>query len=40
MDIGMGTRLYPLSDRDEDETKVWYQLSLGMRMRIIFFYRN
>jgi len=44
MSICMGTRLYPLSDGDEDETKVWYPLSLdmgmGMGMRINFFYGN
>jgi len=28
MDIGMGTRLYPLPDGDGDETKVWYLLNL------------
>jgi len=34
----MGTRLYPLPGGDEDETKVWYSLYLGMRMN--FFYGN
>jgi len=28
----MGTRLYLLPDEDEDETKVWYPLDLGIRM--------
>jgi len=32
----MSTRLYPLLGGDEDETKVWYMLDLGMRMN--FFY--
>jgi len=40
MSMGMGTRLYPLPVRDGDETKVWYPLSLGMRMGMNFFYRD
>ena len=32
----MGTRLYPLPGGDEDETKVWYPLSLDMGMGWIF----
>jgi len=28
----MGMRLYPLSGENEDETKVWYPLDLGMGM--------
>jgi len=36
MGMGMGTRLYPLPGGDEDGTKVWYPLDLGMGM--IFFY--
>jgi len=34
----MDTRLYPLSGRDEDETKVCYPLDLGMRMMMNLFY--
>jgi len=37
MNMGMCTRLYPLSGGNEDETKVWYPLDLDMRMKIIFF---
>jgi len=36
--MGMGTRLYPLSGGDEDETKVWYLLGLSTGMKIIFFF--
>jgi len=32
----MSTRLYSLSDEDEDETKVCYTLSLDIKMRINF----
>ena len=35
--MGMGTRLYPLSDADKDGIKVWYPLSLGMGIGINFF---
>jgi len=34
----MGTRLYPLPDRDGDGRKVRYPLDLGMGMRMNFFY--
>jgi len=37
-DTGMGTRLYLLSGGDDDETKVWYPLNLGMGMGMNFFY--
>jgi len=40
MGTGMGTRLYPLPGGDEDETKVWYPLNLGMGMGINFFLRG
>jgi len=40
MSMSMGTRLYPLPGGDGDETKVWYPLSLGMEMRMNFFYGN
>jgi len=40
MGTGMGTRLYPLRRGDEDETKVWYPLGLGIRMGTNFFYGN
>ena len=33
----MSTRLYPLLGEDENGTKVWYLLDLGMGMRINFF---
>jgi len=32
------TRLYSLPGGDEDETKAWYPLGLGMGMRMYFFY--
>jgi len=35
----MDMRLYSLSGRDRDETKVSYLLDLGMGMRMNFFYR-
>jgi len=38
MGTGMGTRLYPLPDGDEDGIKLWYPLGLGMGMWWIFFY--
>jgi len=38
MDMGMGTRLYPLPGGDGDGTKVWYPLGLGMGMGMNFFY--
>jgi len=34
----MSTRLYLLPGGDGDETKVWYPLGLGMRMRMNCFY--
>jgi len=34
----MGTRLYPLSGGDGDETKVCYPLGLGIGMGMNFFY--
>jgi len=40
MSTGMDTRLYPLPGGDEDGTKVWYSLDLGMGMRMNFFYGN
>jgi len=42
MDMGMGTSIYLLLGGDEDETKVWYPLCLGMRMRtsLVFFDEN
>jgi len=40
MGTGMSTRLYPLSGGDGDETKVWYPLSLDMKMWMNFFYEN
>jgi len=36
MSTGMSIRLYPLSGGDEDETKVWYPLGLGMGMWMNF----
>jgi len=36
MYIGMGTRLYLLSTRDGDKTKVWYPLNLSMGMKMNF----
>jgi len=36
--MSTGTRLYPLSGGNGDETKVWYLLDLGMRMKMNFFY--
>jgi len=40
--MSMSTRLYPLSGEDDDESKVWYTLSLGMEtgMEMYFFYRD
>jgi len=38
MVMGMGTRLYPLPGGDGDGTKIWYPLSLGTGMGMIFFY--
>ena len=38
--MGMGTRLYPLPDGDEDETKVWYPLDLDMGIVTSFFYNK
>jgi len=38
--MGMSARLYPLTDGDKDETKVWDPLGLGMRMEMNFFYKN
>jgi len=38
MGMGIGTRLYPLTGGDRDETKVWYPLDLGMGMGMNFFY--
>jgi len=40
MGTGMSTRLYPLPGGDGDGTKVWYPLSLGMGMKMNFFYRD
>jgi len=40
MGMSMSTILYPLSGRDENETKVLYPLSLNMGMEIHLFYRN
>jgi len=34
----MDTRIYPLPDGDDDETKVWYPLGLSMRMRMNLLY--
>jgi len=36
MGMSMSKRIYPLSDGDEDEIKVWYPLNLGMRMEMNF----
>jgi len=36
MGMSMGTRIYPLPGGDGNETKVWYSLNFGMRMRINF----
>jgi len=38
MGMSMSTILYPLSGRDENETKVLYPLSLNMGMEIHLFY--
>jgi len=35
----MGTRLYSLPGGDEDVTKVWNPLNLGMGMGMNFFYK-
>jgi len=36
----MDTRLYPLTGRDGDETKVRYPLNLGMEMKMNFLYTD
>jgi len=36
----MSTRLYLLTGEDEDETKVWYSLNLGMEIRDEFLYED
>jgi len=35
--MDMGTRLYSLSSRNENDIKLWYPLSLGMKMVMNFF---
>jgi len=40
MGTGMGTNIYLLPSGDEDGTKVWYPLGLGMDMGMDFFDRN
>jgi len=36
--MSIGTRLYPLPGGDENETKVWYPLGLGMSIGMNCFY--
>jgi len=35
--MGMGTSIYPIPGGDENETKTWYPLNLGMGLMLNFF---